>query len=153
MMYQRQFSIAPSAAIPSSDLLVFTYSDLEHELLAVVGGLKGVENGRELLTLELDCARTLVGSVGGIALRRWRRRDGGGGGHTVDDGTDDLVDLAIVLAGLGAGEALDGGGERPDGGSSRAERRSAEGPGNTAVGGKVISMGVNGISAGRRRTS
>lgn len=63
MMYQRQFSIAPSAAIPSSDLLVFTYSDLEHELLAVVGGLKGVENGRELLTLELDCARTLVGGV------------------------------------------------------------------------------------------
>ena len=79
-MYQRQFSIAPSAAIPSSDLLVFTYSDLEDKLLAVVGGLKGVENGRELLTLELDCARTLVGSVGGIALRRWRRRGGGGGG-------------------------------------------------------------------------
>ena len=88
-----------------------------------------------------------------IALRRWRRRGGEGGGHTVDDGTDDLVDLAIVLAGLGAGEALDGGGERPDGRGSRAERRSAEGPGNTAVGGKVISIGVNGISAGRRRTS
>jgi hypothetical protein len=68
-MYQRQISIAPSAAIPSSDLLVFTYSDLEHELLAVVGGLKGVENGRELLTLELDCARTLVGCVSLIALR------------------------------------------------------------------------------------
>jgi len=79
MMYQRQFSIAPSAAIPSSDLLVFTYSDLEHELLAVVGGLKGVENGRELLTLELDCARTLVGCVSwhrapavAAARRRWR---------------------------------------------------------------------------------
>ena len=152
-MYQRQISIAPSAAFPSSDLLVFTYSDLEHELLAVVGGLKGVENGRELLTLELDCARTLVGCVSLIALRRRWRRGGEGGGRTVDDGTDDLVDLAIVLAGLGAGEALDGGGERPDGRGSRAERRSAEGPGNTAVGGKVISIGVNGISAGRRRTS
>jgi len=153
MMYQRQFSIAPSSAISIIGLLVFTYSDLEHELLAVVGGLKGVENGRELLTLELDCARTLAGGVSSIA-RRWRRwRGGEGGGRTVDDGTNDLVDLAIVLAGLGAGEALDGGGERPDGGSSRAERRSAEGPGNTAVGGKVISIGVNGISAGRRRTS
>jgi hypothetical protein len=76
-----------------------------------------------------------------------------GDGHTVDDGTNDLVDLAIILAGLSAGEALDGGGERPDGRGSRAERRSAEGPGNTAVGGKVISIGVNGISAAWWRTS
>lgn len=63
------------------------------------------------------------------------------------------MDLAIVLGRLGAGEALDGGGERPDGRGSRAERRGAKSPGNTAVGGKVISMEVNGISGGRRRTS
>lgn len=56
-------------------------------------------------------------------------------GHTVDDGTNDLVDSAILGGGGGAGEALDGGGERPDGRGSRAERRGAEGPGNTAVGG------------------
>jgi len=31
-----------------------TYRDLEDELLAIVGGLKGVENGRELLGVELD---------------------------------------------------------------------------------------------------
>jgi hypothetical protein len=43
--------------------MVSTYSDLEHKLLAVVGGLKSVENGRELLALELDCARTLAGCV------------------------------------------------------------------------------------------
>jgi hypothetical protein len=91
--------------------------------------------------------------VSPIARRWWRRRGGAVDGHTVDDGTNDLVDLAIVLAGLGAGEALDGGGKRPDGLGSRAERRGAKRPGNTAVGGKVISIGVNGISAGRRRTS
>lgn len=39
---------------------VFTYGDLEDQLLATVLGLKSVENGRELLTLELDCARTLA---------------------------------------------------------------------------------------------
>jgi hypothetical protein len=33
---------------------VTTYGDLEHELLAIVGSLKSVENGRELLGVELD---------------------------------------------------------------------------------------------------
>ena len=56
--------------------------------------------------------------------------------HTVDDGTNDLVDSSILAGRGGAGEALDGGGERPDGRGSRAERRGAEGPGNTAVGGQ-----------------
>lgn len=32
-----------------------TYRDLEDELLAIVLGLKGVENGRELVGIELDC--------------------------------------------------------------------------------------------------
>jgi hypothetical protein len=49
--------------------------DLENELLAIVGGLKGVENGRELVGIELD----------------------------IDDGTNNLVDLAITDTG-GAGE-------------------------------------------------
>ena len=31
------------------------YRDLENELLAIVGGLKGVENGRELVGIELHC--------------------------------------------------------------------------------------------------
>lgn len=34
---------------------VVTYGDLEHELGAVVGGLKGVQNWGELSTVELDC--------------------------------------------------------------------------------------------------
>jgi hypothetical protein len=33
------------------------YRDLEDELLAIVDGLKGVENGGELLGIELDCRR------------------------------------------------------------------------------------------------
>jgi hypothetical protein len=32
-----------------------TYRDLKDELLAVVLGLNGVENGRELVTVELHC--------------------------------------------------------------------------------------------------
>jgi hypothetical protein len=31
------------------------YGDLEDELLATVLGVQGVENGRQLLTVELDC--------------------------------------------------------------------------------------------------
>jgi len=33
------------------------YRDLKDELLAIVVGLKGVENGRELVGIELDCRR------------------------------------------------------------------------------------------------
>ena len=47
-----------------------TYSDLKDQLLAIVLGLNGVENGRELVTLELDCTRRsdivqngLIGSI------------------------------------------------------------------------------------------
>jgi hypothetical protein len=53
---------------------VFTYGDLEDELLAVVGGLQGVQNGRDLLGVKLDCAQTLVGCFSLRAQRwRWRR--------------------------------------------------------------------------------
>ncbi len=34
-----------------------TYSNLQDELLAVVGGRNSVKNGRELVTLELHCSR------------------------------------------------------------------------------------------------
>jgi len=48
--------------------------DLEDELLAVVLGLQGVQNGRDLLGVKLDCAQTLAGC---FSLRaqswRWRR--------------------------------------------------------------------------------
>lgn len=37
------------------------YRDLEHELLAIVVGLKGVENGGELLGVELDCRMGQLG--------------------------------------------------------------------------------------------
>jgi hypothetical protein len=39
-----------------------TYSNLQDELLAVVGGLNSVENGRELVTLELHCSRRNIKS-------------------------------------------------------------------------------------------
>jgi hypothetical protein len=35
-------------------------SDLENELLVVVGRLQGVQDGRQLGSVELDCSRTLV---------------------------------------------------------------------------------------------
>lgn len=35
--------------------MVYTYSNLKDKLLAIVLGLNGVENGRELLTLEFHC--------------------------------------------------------------------------------------------------
>jgi hypothetical protein len=37
-----------------------TYSNLQDELVAVVGGLNSVKNGRELVTLELHCSRRNV---------------------------------------------------------------------------------------------
>jgi hypothetical protein len=60
----------------TDDILTQVLSNLENELLAVVLGLNGVENGGKLLTLELH----------------------------VDDGTDDLVNLSTG-SGLSAGEA------------------------------------------------
>lgn len=39
------------------------YRDLKHELLAIVLGLKGVENGRELLGVELDCCCQFVSAT------------------------------------------------------------------------------------------
>lgn len=58
--------------------MVSTYSDLEHQLLATVCGLKSVENGRELLAIELDCARTLAGcfSHRAVVAAAARRRVG-----------------------------------------------------------------------------
>jgi hypothetical protein len=52
---------------------VFTYGDLENELLAVVLGLQGVQNGRDLLGVKLDCAQTLVGCFS-LRAQSWRRR-------------------------------------------------------------------------------
>jgi hypothetical protein len=34
-----------------------SYRDLQHELLVAIGGLDGVENWRECLSVELDCMR------------------------------------------------------------------------------------------------
>lgn len=47
-----------------------TYGNLEHKLLAVVLGHNGVENGRELLALELHCdmANSRSASVSGVVL-------------------------------------------------------------------------------------
>jgi hypothetical protein len=87
----------------SYDVLAEMLRDLEDELLAIVGGLDGVENGRKLLGIELD----------------------------IDDGTNDLVDLAITNTGS-AGKPAEGRGSeveagRADGATSgrRRERRTA----------------------------
>jgi sugar (pentulose or hexulose) kinase len=64
----------------TNDILTQVLSDLEDQLLVVVGGLKSVQDRRQLGSVELD----------------------------VDDGTTDLVDLAISNA-LGAGEPDEGG--------------------------------------------
>lgn len=54
------------------------YRDLEHELLAIVVGLKGVENGRELVGVELDCRRRQL-----CATRGSRQQAGRGGVETL----------------------------------------------------------------------
>jgi hypothetical protein len=86
--------------------------DLKDELLAVVLGLNGVENGRELVTVELH----------------------------VDDGTNDLVNLSDGTS-LRAGEPGQGrkaiGSEGLDCATSDGGRSSKssppEGPGKTAL--------------------
>lgn len=65
-----------------------TYRDLEHELLTIVGGLKGVQNGRQLGTIELDYK---IPSVNIVFLRkRIVSMHIARTGLTIDDGTDDL---------------------------------------------------------------
>lgn len=65
-----------------------SYRDLEDELLAIVGGLKGIENGGELLGVELDCRARQLNATG----RRRPLADGARGVAdaellTIDDGT------------------------------------------------------------------
>jgi hypothetical protein len=83
--------------------------NLQNELLAVVLGLNGVENGRELLTLELH----------------------------VDDGTNDLVNLSdgrISAGEAGQGrEAIELGGKSATGDGGSGKSSPPEGPGETAV--------------------
>jgi len=73
-------------------------SDLKDELLAIVGGLESVQNGGKLLGVELD----------------------------IDDGTNDLVDLAITNTGRG-GEPAEGGGSEVEGRADRAAARRRKG--------------------------
>jgi hypothetical protein len=86
------------------------YSDLQHQSVAMVVRFKGVENGGELLGVELDWFQVSQGAEDSAAL--------GGAGPpegklTVDNGTDDLMDLA-PLRGLGAGKASERRGESLD---------------------------------------
>jgi hypothetical protein len=46
------------------------YRDLEDELLVVVGGLKSVENGGELLGVELHCRGRQLDAAGSCTLDR-----------------------------------------------------------------------------------
>lgn len=96
------------------------YRNLKNELLAVVLGVQGVENGRQLLTLELDYIDQSAAAPTCLLIRwsfcelAWACRSSRGKAfpRTVDDGTDDLMDLAIPGS-VGAGEPLaQSGGER-----------------------------------------
>lgn len=137
-----------------------TYGNLEHKLLAVVLGLNGVENGRELVTLELHCnmanSRSAIvreDDIRPIAMgwtMDWGRgkdfRDSvcspnPGQGvsrepRTVNDGTNNLVNLAR-LSDIRAGEASREGGQgigaQAGDGGWPGEGSPPEGPGETAV--------------------
>lgn len=134
-------------------MVVMAYRNLKNELLATVFGGQGVQNGWELLSVELDCIKSssaavsCVFHVATVALELgssfvWRAVGLGGKrfSRTIDDGTDDLVDLAI-LSSVGAGESLaqsrsEGrleGLERALKSSWAAECRSSQRPGDAAI--------------------
>ena len=109
-----------------------TYCDLEHQSVAAIVGLNGVENGRQLLRVELDCCRQLARRIcfpRGPARARPSR--------TVDDGANHLMDLAIPSRVGGCESLRDGGGEglgleglaeggfREGGGAERRPRNAA----------------------------
>jgi peptide chain release factor 1 len=92
----------------ADDVFTQMLGDLEDQLLAIVLGLQGVQNGRELSAIELD----------------------------IDDGTDDLVNFAGTDAGSGRPSAADGKSERgrSDGtGGGRERRASRAGEGGNAA--------------------
>ncbi len=142
------------------------YRDLEDELLAIVDGLKGVENGGELLGIELDCRRRQLHATGGCPKGRAEAREP----LTIDDGTccwiarlakrkqfsrsgsgpldpvaraskltDDLVDLAITNTGS-AGKPAEGRG--PEAGRANgATSRRREGGTSPGEGGNAAARG------------
>ena len=144
------------------------YRDLEDELLAIVDGLKGVENGGELLGIELDCRPRQLHATGGcpdgrvearepltiddgtccwvarLAKRKQFSRSGSGSGP-VDPGaralklTDDLVDPAITNTGS-AGKPAEGRG--PEAGRANgATSRRREGGTGPGEGGNAAARG------------
>lgn len=68
-----------------------TYSNLEDQLLVVVGGLQGVQDRRQLGSVELDCG--IISCLLNTAI--WRsaseyKKKAQGFSLTVDDGTNNL---------------------------------------------------------------
>lgn len=110
-----------------------TYCDLKHQLLTTVRRLEGVENGGELLGWELEASFS--------SANPFPRSSCGVPYLHVDDGTNNLVDLAI-LGGVGRGEALRDGrreGARLEGlecWPHAAERSRAGGASNAAAAGQ-----------------
>jgi len=108
------------------DVLAEMLRDLEDELLAIFDGLKRVENGGELLGIELDCRPRQLHVGGSCPQGRVEATEL----LTIDDGTDDLVDLAVTNTG-GAGEPAEGRSPeagRANGATSR-RREGGTGPG------------------------
>lgn len=121
------------------------YRDLESELLATVVGGERVQNGGKLLSVELDYIHLSAGVPSSFTPAwslTWLRPTsdssrGKGFLRTVNDGTNDLVDLSI-LGRLGACESLaksrgEGRLEWLEGASWAAESRSSQRPGDAAV--------------------
>lgn len=70
---------------------LFTYSNLEDQLLVVVGGLQGVQDRRQLSSVELDYSiiSYLLNTATGRSANEYIKK-ARGFSLTVDDGTNNL---------------------------------------------------------------
>lgn len=109
-------------------------SDLEDKLVAIVVDVESVENLGQRLALELHCVVVRLPTLVDCGGRERRR--------TIDDGTNDLVDLAITNTGS-AGESLPCGRSEERSRANCAEswaRSPADGGDATVVGEKTSQL-------------
>lgn len=87
-------TFSPRCCCQGRQLLVdcewrITYRDFQDKSLATIFCFYSVENGRELLSWEFDCSSSQF-YAGDEKYFRWKQ-----GRPTVDNSTDDLMDLAM----------------------------------------------------------
>lgn len=75
-----------------------TYGDLQDQAVTAIVCLQGIENGRELFRVEFNCQFMLDGVA--EEFDDCSRREGKSFSkqHTVDNGTNDLMDLSLLLS-------------------------------------------------------